>query len=101
MKNDDNEPIDLHAEREKREHTTLHQAHEQGEAFAFPEYVFNDDGVGILEEDNTVCVVIDPRTLKGFRVSVEGAEKLGVALIQAAASVRITLAQHEADEEQP
>lgn len=76
-------PINLAAEREKRQLAADNEAFERGEAFSFEAYVFDDDGIGILE-DGTVCVVLSPETLKGFQLSRKDARRLGVALLEAA-----------------
>lgn len=85
--NDTKNVVDLHAVRERREHERGHELHEQGSAFMFLDYDFDDEGVGLLDDtDRVISVLHDPENLKGFCMTPEDAVKLGVALIQAASS---------------
>lgn len=84
---DEKKVVDLAEERLRRDHEEGHRAHERGEAFAFVPYVFDDMGVGILNDtDKSISVLLDPENLTGICMTKDDAMKLGLALCEAAES---------------
>lgn len=74
---------------ETARHKRTMDEHERGERFAFEPYVFEDASIGLLDEhDLRDQVTIVLHGLKGVYMDIEDAEKLGVALIQAAFCAR-------------
>lgn len=79
--------MDLNTERIRRDQAAGERAHEAGDAFKWQVYEFDDDGVGILDdEDHAICVVTNPHDLTGLCMSVTDARKLAEALLAACES---------------
>jgi hypothetical protein len=81
---DEKKVVDLAEERLRRDHEEGHRAHDRGEAFSLKPYVYDEDGIGFIEGDMPITIILDPENLTGICLTKEDALKLGVALCECA-----------------
>ncbi|HVL61384.1 MAG TPA: hypothetical protein VM430_08250 [Microbacterium sp.] len=79
-------PIDLKAERMKRDQAAGEAAHAQGEAFKLLPYDWDTDDVGLIDGDLPIVVMTGGDSLEGIAMTRDSARRLGEALIGAAAA---------------
>ncbi len=75
----DSKVVDLMQEKLNRDHEAGHEAYENGEAFKFQIFEFDDNeecpnGPGVIEGDHPVCVLMDDNA--GFCMTIETAKRL-------------------------
>jgi len=77
--------VNLMDEKIKRNHAAATRMHEDGELFKFEPFEFIDDddtpnGIGLIEGDKPVSLLLDIKTLSGICMDVDTARRLAKEL---------------------
>lgn len=89
MADEEKKVVNLMDEKFKRNQAAGHRANEAGELFKFEPFEFNDDedtpnGIGIIEGDKPISLLLSIETLSGICMDVDTARRLAKELEGAA-----------------